>query len=199
MTVALENAAHGPAGAAGPSASTKTDRKEVPILAQVASQRAWNYPRLGRLLWEGKQTFDFTTAGTSGRNPKELLETIRQAPFLTAVVVDVRATPYSRYRSTWNTGNVKRGCEGVGIAYEHLPILGVPAEQRGHLHTGEMTYAQFFQWYDSTVLTEANLSRVRELLPQRPLLLCTELGPTYCHRHRIALVLEKEGLVGFDL
>ena len=50
------------------------------------------------------------------------------------ILCDVRRNPISRkYGFSKNT--LARGCEGVGIRYEHLPELGIASEQRQSLDT----------------------------------------------------------------
>ncbi len=85
-------------------------------------------------------------------------------------VLDVRHTPVSMYKPDFSKSNLQNHLAIAGIDYLHLPRFGVP-----NLHS-------FFNSGDHPVA-----------------LLCMELDPTSCHRHRIAMKLESHRLRGFDL
>ena len=71
---------------------------------------------------------------------------------------------------------------------------------RHRLYHSDMSYSDFFLWYDSNVATAEVVSKLKDLLTSRPLFLCTELGPEYCHRHRLALAIEGgSNTLSFDL
>jgi Protein of unknown function, DUF488 len=140
----------------------------------------------------GRRSFDFLTAETSGKTPDLLLRPAVLPIVRVQALVDVRAAPTSRPTPLWNKGELESIVRRRGLEYVHCPDLGVPKEVRDRLHHGEMTYARFFAWYDAHVVTDAALDSLRAILPRYPLFLCTEIAPTYCHRHRLALKLENK-------
>ncbi len=175
-------------------------KKEISPLVQLAGQREWNIPRLAKLVASGRPTFDFTTAGSSGKSPEVLLNLLAFPVFKTGVVVDIRANPSSQHTPLWNKPSVQSIVKGRGLDYIHRPDLGVPREIRNQLVHGLMSYVAFFEWYDARVATEAAVEGLRELIPKHPLFLCTELGLTYCHRYRLALAVEKRfDTISFDV
>jgi len=88
-----------------------------------------------------------------------------------------------------------------GINYVHYPQLGVPREQREQLAKTN-NWKEFFKWYDENVIPKLdgilNGGKLKEL--DKPYaFMRVEKDPNKCHRHRIALALEKEGLKSIDL
>jgi uncharacterized protein (DUF488 family) len=177
-------------GAPGPAARAPRRATEVTVLAQASVQRAWNAERLTRLLARRGRAFDFLTAGSSGRSPSDLMALAELAPFRSRLLVDIRANPQSLHTPEWNDRRLAATLARKGWEYLPRPDLGVPAELRQRLHRGEIGYDRFFAWYDRHVATREALRTLEELLPRRPILLCTELGPIFCHRHRLARALE---------
>jgi hypothetical protein len=58
-----------------------------------------------------------------------------------------------------------------------------------------------WQWYDESVIAphfRRNLHRFLNF-GYPVAMLCMECDPTECHRHRISMALESQGLRGFDL
>lgn len=175
-------------------------KREISPLVQLAGQREWNLQRLAKIVSSGRPTFDFTTAGSSGKSPEVLLNLLSLPVFKTGLVVDIRANPSSQHTPLWNKPSVQAIVKGCGLDYIHRPDLGVPREIRNQLVHGLMSYPAFFEWYDAHVATEAAVEGLRELITRHPLFLCTELGLTYCHRHRLALAVEKRfDMISFDV
>lgn len=170
---------------------------------QLRSQRAWNIDRLNRAFMRTRNSrfFDFFTTGTSNRRPEELVDILRRDVFSCKCLVDVRNNPNSRHTPYWNKSNISKLLEDKGVTYLHRPELGVPTDIRKQLYTGVMSHGEFFSWYDSYVLSSANFDEITKLVKDfRATFLCTEVGPEYCHRHRIALKLESEfGYISYDL
>lgn len=115
------------------------------------------------------------------------------------VLCDVRRNPISRkYGFSKNT--LARGCEGVGIRYEHLPELGIASEQRHSLDT-QADYDALFDDYERTWLPKqgAALKKIHAWIDagDRVTLTCYEHQPNQCHRHCVAEALE--GKAGKDL
>lgn len=104
------------------------------------------------------------------------------------LLCDVRRNPISRkYGFSKNT--LARGCEGVGIRYEHLPELGIASEQRQSLDT-EADYDALFADYERTWLPKqgAALKKIQGWIDagERVTLTCYEHQPNRCHRHCVA-------------
>lgn len=115
------------------------------------------------------------------------------------LLCDVRRNPISRkYGFSKNT--LARGCEGVGIRYEHLPELGIASEQRQALDT-QADYDALFADYEHTWLPKqgAALKKIQGWIDagERVTLTCYEHQPNQCHRHCVAEALE--GRAGKDL
>jgi ParB family chromosome partitioning protein len=160
---------------------------EEPIEVQIHNKILWNLKRIG--------DYDFYTIGFAKRTVDQFLELLRLKNVRT--LVDVRKNPKSMFRPEFNRENLEKVLTAQGITYIHYPELGVPEEIREKLaETGD--YNWFFNWYDNNVLP--NLDEVDlETLAYPIALMCVEFDPTRCHRHRIALALEKRGLKGCDL
>jgi hypothetical protein len=108
------------------------------------------------------------------------------------LLCDVRRNPISRkYGFSKNT--LARGCEGVGIRYEHLPELGVASEQRQSLDT-QADYDALFADYERTWLPKqgAALKKIQAWMDagERVTLTCYEHQPNQCHRHCVAEAIE---------
>lgn len=181
----------------------KVKIKAISPLQQVRDQAKWNLERLNKAFTrrDSKRFFDFLTVGTGNKKPEELLTLLRLPVFSCNQLIDVRNNPYSMHTPYWNKGPVSELCKAAGIIYVHEPNLGVPSNIRKLTYSGQMTSDQFFSWYDSSILSESNVERMGETVRNNNVAyMCTEIGPSYCHRHRIALKLEEKfGYVSFDL
>ncbi len=159
---------------------------------QRENKDRWNENR-------SKDNSDFFTVGYMGRTIHDLVESLRAASVRT--VVDVRHAAVSMYRPEFSKRNLETHLADAGISYLHLPHLGVPREIRnlatdyGHRHI-------IWDWYDDNVAGPYIGRNLTDFLNQaeHPVaLLCVELDPTACHRHRLSALLEQQGLRGFDL
>ena len=188
---------------AKPTESIKLKPKRISPFEHIRSQRKWNLERLNRAFMRRnfKRFFDFFTVGTSNKKPWELLNLFKLPVFSCNLLIDIRSNPYSRHAPDWNKNNLSELCKVKDIGYVHMPNLGTPSAIRKLLYSGQMTYEQFFLWYDANILLQKNLEEIVEIVRNNnAAFLCTEIGPTYCHRHRIALKLEENlGYVSFDL
>jgi uncharacterized protein (DUF488 family) len=166
-----------------PSASTKS---------QIESKLQWNEIR-------SASKADFFTLGYSGRKTPEMLETLISSGVRT--LVDIRQNPVSMYRPELSKRNLQDTLAEIGIQYVHLPALGVPRDVRGKaIETGSRDV--IWAWYDENVVPEFAGSNLHTFLNsfEHPIaLMCTELDPHECHRHRLSLALESLGMKGFDL
>ncbi len=115
------------------------------------------------------------------------------------LLCDVRRNAISRkYGFSKNT--LARGCEGVGIRYEHVPELGIASDKRRSLET-QADYDALFADYERTWLPKqgAALNMIQDWIAggERVTLTCYEHQPNQCHRHCVAEALEGE--IGADL
>ncbi len=187
----------------GLQASPPTKPKPIPLSEHLRSQRAWDIERLNRTFIRKRsgKPFDFLTSGTSNKRPQEFLDIIRKPIFSTLCVVDVRNNPNSQHTPQWNKKNISSFLGQNSVDYLHRPDLGVPSEIRRALYAGKLSYTEFFSWYDKNVLAKSRIDELEALVKEKSVVfLCTEVGPTYCHRHRIAEALERDrGYISFDV
>lgn len=110
------------------------------------------------------------------------------------LLCDVRRNPLSR-KYGFSKSTLAKGCEGVGLRYEHLPELGIASEERRDLHT-QADYDALFAVYerDCLPLQGAALAKIRGWVQEshRVALTCYESQACQCHRHSVAEALERE-------
>lgn len=166
-------------------------RIELPqesIDVQIFNKIMWNLERVG--------DFDFYTIGYEKKTIEQVLELLKRAKVKT--LVDARKNPVSQYKPDFNKKKLQETFKNHGIEYVHYPELGVPSEIRRKLgETGD--YNWFFKQYDESILPRLEKDADLKPLSYPIAIMCVELDPTKCHRHRIALALEKKGLKGYDL
>ena len=141
---------------------------------------------------------DFFTIGYSGRDISDFIAALLRARV--ATLVDVRFRAASRYRPEFSKKNLQARLAEDGIAYLHRPSLGVPREIRAQ--AVDRSLDVIWEWYDEHVVPSVTGENRHDFFPgaEHPLaFMCTELDPTQCHRHRLALALESDGLRGYDL
>lgn len=127
-----------------------------------------------------------SSIGYEGRTLEGYLNELLRAGV--TLLCDVRQNPISR-KYGFSKGALARGCEGVGIRYEHLPELGVASERRQSLET-EADYDALFAEYerDSLPNQAEALERIADWVSAGDgvALTCYELLPQQCHRHCVA-------------
>lgn len=159
--------------------------------ARAESKILWNEAR-------SPERADFFTIGYQGRTAKDLFEALRGA--CVQCVLDIRFNPVSMYRPEFSKGNLHAALEREGISYFHLREWGVPREVRA-LAVESGSRDAIWRWYDEAVIGRhfgRNLHRFLNV--GHPVaMLCMECDPTECHRHRISIALENQGLYGYDL
>jgi uncharacterized protein (DUF488 family) len=163
-----------------------------PLSTQVKKREAWNNQRR-------RAQANFFTVGYSGRSISEVLHALTDAGV--QCLIDVRSTPVSMYKPDFSKGNLSRHLAHAGMEYLHLPDLGVPRDIRG-LAIGKADRNEIWDWYDANVAVDfgrRNLHRFFNIAEHPVAFMCTELDPTSCHRHRLCLALELNGLFGFDV
>jgi uncharacterized protein (DUF488 family) len=162
----------------------------APIKQQIANKADWNDSRSS-----GKA--DFFTIGYSGRKTEEILGLLKEHGVQT--LVDIRQNPVSMYRPELSKNNLAKLLEKNGMHYSHLPEFGVPRDIRAKaIETGSRNV--IWTWYDEYVIASLlNLHAFMNGFEHPVALMCTEIDPHECHRHRLSLALEAMGLNGFDL
>jgi hypothetical protein len=185
---------------------SKKEEKELPkhwaeglatdsAAVQEGKRWAWNAKRIGKV--------DFFTTSYQGRDLDSLIETWKAVGI--KKVIDVRDSPYSQFRPDMNKSNLEKVLPKAGIDYESVPELGVSRSLRDELaKTGD--YDALWKKYDVSIkdkyLVDNDKQEILVALDPhegRLAYLCVERDPTKCHRHRIALNLEKMGWKSFDV
>ena len=132
------------------------------------------------------------TIGYEGRSLEGYLNDLIQNGV--TVLCDVRRNPLSR-KYGFSKGTLAKGCEGVGIRYEHLPELGIASEDRRDLET-PADYDALFQAYERETLPRQAklLDRIRQWVTggDRVALTCFERLPQQCHRHCVAKIMKRK-------
>lgn len=165
-----------------PSASAKV---------QSVRRELWND---GRSAGEA----DFFTIGYTGRKTEDLLDTLVANGVRT--LVDIRQNAVSMYRPDLSKNNLKGLLGARGLHYFHMPDLGVPRDIRAKaIAAGNRDV--IWDWYDRYVVEPflTSLHRFFNSAEHPVALMCVELDPAECHRHRLFVGLERMGLRGFDL
>ena len=163
-----------------------------PIAVQVRNRSLWNAER-------PYEAAEFFTIGYSGRHPTEFVDALNQAGVYT--LIDVRSIALSQFRPHFSKENLRRLLSEHGVDYMHLPELGVPRDVRG-LAVGTNDRMAIWEWYDDSVVNQylgQNLSNFFDAAVHPIAFMCVERDPTLCHRHRLALALERLGLHSYDL
>jgi uncharacterized protein (DUF488 family) len=103
------------------------------------------------------------------------------------LLCDVRKNAMSM-KYGFSKKQLQTGCEGVGIAYVHMPELGIDSDKRTELNV-MADYEKLFAAYEKTTLQENvdGLEKVEALLKKynRVALTCFEKDQCMCHRGRI--------------
>jgi predicted XRE-type DNA-binding protein len=175
---------------------------QIPLPAQYQHQRIWNLKQIiGRdFSIKGEDFhFDFLTLGYSQKSMEDLCNSLEEARV--SLLIDVRKNPRSRYRSEFNKQVLAEELEKRGIDYEHMPELGIPRDMRDRAYKGEIAPSELFELYSKQILTEEKLEKLESISEGNRTfaIMCTEVDPTMCHRHRIALALTERGKFGYDL
>jgi hypothetical protein len=139
---------------------------------------------------------EFFTMSYSERTIAQFLELLNAAGIKT--LVDTRADPVSQFKPSFSKNNLGTILAKEFISYVHMRGLGVPRTKRKQLREGK-DYESFFQWYDREITPLAVEKLLDPTLTKPVAILCVELAPTKCHRHRIAIALEAQGFLTFDL
>jgi uncharacterized protein (DUF488 family) len=166
----------------------------LPLKQQFENKIVWNSGR-------SQEQADFFTIGYSGRKTEEIISALTGNSVRT--LVDIRQYPVSMFRPELSKNNLSRLLEMHGISYAHLPQLGVPRDIRA-MAIDSGTRDVIWSWYDENVIEPffgfgQNLHYFLNCVEHPVALMCTEIDPQECHRHRLSLALERMGMRGFDL
>ena len=164
----------------------------VSIKQQLENKVIWNDTR-------SAEKADFFTLGYTGRKTEEIIAILKANDVRT--LVDIRQNPISMYRPELSKSNLARIIAENGMSYAHFPQLGVPRDIRAKaIDLGSRNV--IWDWYDQHVITSfigRNLHFFLNCVEHPVALMCTEIDPQECHRHRLSLALEHLGMRGFDL
>jgi len=158
--------------------------------------------RQSKIVWNAKHYTnepDFFTIGYSGRDIKTFISLLMFNKI--ATLVDIRFSPVSQFKPEYSKNNLKNALEEKGIKYLHRADWGVPRDIRAE-SIGKEDRVDIWDWYDSNVLpriAKQNLDEFFNSMDHPIALMCVELDPTECHRHRIVLGLERLGLTSRDI
>lgn len=172
----------------------QTNRLNLPsasVRQQIENKEIWNDLR-------SSEDADFFTIGYSGRKIKDIVTTLIK--YNVRTLVDIRHNPVSMYRPELSKNNLASLLFPYGISYAHLPELGVPRDIRAKaIETG--TRDVIWDWYDRVVASflGRNLHFFLNGFEHPVALMCTEIDPRECHRHRLSLALEERGMKGFEI
>jgi uncharacterized protein (DUF488 family) len=129
------------------------------------------------------------TIGYQGRSLEGYLNLLMRESV--TLLCDVRRNPLSR-KYGFSKGTLAKGCEGVGIRYEHLPELGIASSERRDLRSSDDYNRLFARYTRETLQRETNaLSRIADWIRagHRVALTCYERDAAECHRLRVAQAL----------
>jgi uncharacterized protein (DUF488 family) len=141
---------------------------------------------------------DFFTIGYEGRSIQQVIDLLRTASVRS--LLDIRYSPVSIYKPDFSKGNLQRFVEAAGLVYHHIREWGVPTEVRANA-AKQGAREPIWEWYDCSVVAPYFVQNLHWFLNlEHPVaMMCMEQDPAECHRHRIFLALERQGLRGFDL
>ncbi len=138
---------------------------------------------------KGTKTILFTI-GYEGISLEEYL--VRLLKNDVRVLVDVRNNPLSM-KYGFSKTLLKRYCESLGIAYAHIPEVGIQSRQRQELNT-QADYDKLFVLYRRETLTKTTKAQmaILKLLKEnkRIALTCFEGNVCQCHRKHLAEAIE---------
>lgn len=162
------------------------------LSVQLHNKMIWDLSKLNE--------FDFYTIGYSQiPDIVSFIDRLNSAGVET--LVDVRHEPVSQYRPEFSKARLEEAVRVAGIDYAHYSSLGIPKQVRARVKN-KSNYDFLWNWYDKHIiplLENGFYDNIIKNLKHPVAYMCVELDPTKCHRHRIALALERRGLRGLDL
>ncbi len=133
------------------------------------------------------------TIGYEKRSLDEYLEILRS--HAVAAIVDVRRNPISR-KPGFSKSGLQAALNNAGIAYYHIPELGIPSAERRHLRTAADYEALLSRYESSLPDRHHRVVAVRDILRRhtRVALTCFERDHDCCHRSRVAQYAREQNL-----
>ncbi len=177
-------------------------RLDIPLSVQLQEQRTWNLQQLFESdlsKRKGEFHFDVVTVGFSQKTVEDMIKAFKIIGV--KLLVDVRRNPQSQYKIEFNKNKLHASLRKEGIEYKHIEMLGIPRSLRDQALSGKMTKDELFERYDKEILTTELIDLLDEFIDTKDTiaLLCTEVSPLHCHRHRIALALKERGRFCYDI
>ena len=134
------------------------------------------------------------TVGYQGLTIEQFIRKLEQNKI--QVLVDVRSNPISR-KPGFSKKRLRKTSEAHGIKYRHLPELGIPSEYRKSLDAKKPeTYRILFAFYEDSIVPAADeaMITIKQLASDngRIALTCFEADHAFCHRSRLAEVIERD-------
>ncbi len=131
------------------------------------------------------------TIGYEGRNIDKFLSILIENKI--GKLIDVRKNPFSM-KYGYSKNQLAGALEKLGIAYLHLPELGIESEQRQNLNA--KGFAELFRKYAAELGEKEDTLEVIKSLAQteKVALMCFEAKECDCHRGVIARRFREEGL-----
>lgn len=133
----------------------------------------------------------FFTIGYEGLTPEAYINKLLQNQV--QLLCDVRKNAYSQ-KYGFTKGELQSALKLVGIAYHHMPELGIISEKRQSLNT-DADYNALFDEYETTTLAnqQDKLDELERLIKEhkRIAITCFEADCYHCHRSRVAGALKK--------
>ncbi len=131
------------------------------------------------------------TIGYQGRSLETYLNLLIGAG--ATVLCDVRRNAISRVYG-FSKSTLSTACKGVGIRYEHLPVLGISSDRRRGLKTSA-DYLRLLAEYENVDLPQRyeELANIKGWIRsgETVALTCFEREPEHCHRGRLAATIEQ--------
>ncbi len=117
------------------------------------------------------------------------------------VLCDVRKNSLSM-KYGFSKSQLKSACEGLGIAYFHIPEVGIISDKRQELHC-QSDYDLLFEEYNKTIIPEtfSQQKQIIQLIKEnkRVAITCFEANICQCHRLHLANAIMKYPDTDFDL
>ena len=165
------------------------------IRSEIAARVLDGNTEVIRLIEESRpnpRAFSLSTIGYEGLTLESYLNRLLKNGV--TLLCDVRRNALSR-KYGFSKRTLSKGCEGVGVRYEHLPELGISSERRQELKTHE-DYEALFEDYKRNILPRQRkvLEKISAWIQQgnHVALTCYEGVAQMCHRIYVAQSLEKE-------
>lgn len=164
------------------------------IATQLLNARQLEQVDAERVSIQEKRLF---TIGYEGKSLEQYINQLLREDV--KLLCDVRKNSFSM-KYGFSKSQLQHACEQVGIAFRHIPQLGIESDKRRELKT-QQDYNLVFDEYESSTLPQNRqfLLELAGLFVEYPriAITCFEAHHCMCHRGRVALALE--ALPGWDI